>query len=59
MFKKVFFFFDVKDVVDIDNEIVFFIGVNGLEELMVIELGFLLFENLLFDEVLKLLERIL
>ena len=57
--KKASFLFDAKDAADIDNETVFSIGVNGLEELMVIEPGFSSFENLLFDEASKSLERTL
>ncbi|XP_029184672.2 HEAT repeat-containing protein 1-like isoform X2 [Acropora millepora] len=57
--KKASFLFDAKDAADIDNETVFSIGVNGLEELMTIEPAFSAFENLLFSESSKSLERTL
>lgn len=57
--KKLFLLFDFKEVVDIDNEIVFFIGLNGLEELKVIEFVFKMFEKLFFGDNLMFLERFL
>ena len=57
--KKASFLFDAKDAADIDNETVFSIGVNGFEELMTIEPAFSAFENLLFSESSKSLERTL
>ncbi|XP_028404436.1 HEAT repeat-containing protein 1-like isoform X2 [Dendronephthya gigantea] len=55
--KKTSFLFDPKEASDIDNETVFALALNGLEELKLVNLEFERFETLLFSESSKLLER--
>lgn len=57
--KKASLLFDSKEAADIDNETVFSIGLNGLEELKVIEPAFSTFDNSLFCDTSKSLERAL
>ena len=58
--KKVSLLFDAKEAADIDNETVFSIGINGLEELKAIEpAAFSTFDNSLFGDTSKSLERTL
>ncbi|XP_078352830.1 HEAT repeat-containing protein 1-like isoform X2 [Oculina patagonica] len=57
--KKVSLLFESKEAADIDNETVFSIGLNGLEELKVIEPAFSTFDNSLFGDTSKSLERAL
>ena len=57
--KKVSLLFESKEAADIDNDTVFSIGLNGLEELKVIEPAFSTFDNSLFGETSKSLERAL
>lgn len=57
--KKASLLFESKEAADIDNETVFSIGLNGLEELKVIEPAFSTFDNSLFGETSKSLERAL
>ena len=55
--KKSSLLFDSKEAADIDNETVFSIGLNGLEELKVIEPAFRMFEKSLFGDSSMSLER--
>ena len=55
--KKVSLLFDAKEAADIDNDTVFSIGLNGLDELKVIEPAFSTFDNSLFCDTSKSLER--
>ncbi|PFX20859.1 HEAT repeat-containing protein 1 [Stylophora pistillata] len=55
--KKSSLLFDSKEAADIDNETVFSIGLNGLEELKVIEPAFRMFEKSLFGDNSMSLER--
>ncbi|RMX40131.1 hypothetical protein pdam_00002238 [Pocillopora damicornis] len=55
--KKSSLLFDSKEAADIDNETVFSIGLNGLEELKVIEPAFKMFEKSLFGDNSMSLER--
>lgn len=57
--KKASLLFDSKEAADIDNETVFSLGLNGLEELKVIEPSFATFDNSLFGDTSKSLERAL
>lgn len=57
--KKASLLFEDKDAADIDNETLFSMGVNGLEELKVIEPAFSTFDNSLFGDNCKSLERTL
>ena len=57
--KKASLLFEAKEAADIDNETIFSIGINGLEELKVIEPGFSTFDNSLFGDTSKSLERTL
>ena len=57
--KKASLLFDAKEAADIDNETIFSIALNGLEELKVIEPGFSSFDNSLFGDASKSLERTL
>lgn len=57
--KKASLLFDAKEAADIDNETIFSIALNGLEELKVIEPGFSAFDNSLFGDASKSLERTL
>ena len=57
--KKASLLFESKEAADIDNDTVFSIGLNGLEELKVIEPAFSTFDNSLFGETSKSLERAL
>lgn len=55
--KKASFLFDPKEASDIDNETVFALALNGLEELKLVNLQFEKFATLLFSESCKHLER--
>lgn len=55
--KKASLLFEAKEAADIDNETVFSIGINGLEELKVIDPAFSMFDNSLFGDASKSLER--
>ena len=57
--KRASLLFESKEAADIDNDTVFSIGLNGLEELKVIEPAFSTFENSLFGDNSKSLERAL
>ena len=57
--KRVSLLFDSKEAADVDNETVYSIGLNGLEELKVIEPAFSTFDNSLFGDTSKSLERAL
>ena len=57
--KKTSFLFDPKEASDIDNETVFALALNGLDELKLVNLQFENFESLLFTESSKYLERTL
>jgi U3 small nucleolar RNA-associated protein 10 len=55
--KKTSFLFDPKEASDIDNETIFALALNGLDELKLVNLQFEKFETLLFSESSKHLER--
>ena len=55
--KKTSFLFDAKEASDIDNETVFALALNGLDELKVLNSQFEQFETLLFGESTKYIER--
>jgi U3 small nucleolar RNA-associated protein 10 len=57
--KKTSFLFDPKEASDIDNETVFSLALNGLDELKLVNLQFEKFETVLFTESSKYLERTL
>ena len=51
--------FDAKEAADIDNETIYSLGINGLEELKAIEPSFANFESTLFSESSKSIQRTL
>ena len=55
--KKASFLFDPKEASDIDNETVFALALNGLDELKLVNVQFEKFETFLFSESSKHLER--
>ena len=55
--KKTSFLFDPKEASDIDNETVFALALNGLDELKLVNVEFEKFEIFLFSESSKHLER--